>query len=78
VPARDLLRSATLTGAQALRYDEDYGSIEAGKRAALIAVRVPPHVDDVEEYLVGGVKPGEIMWLDSASAPNDQRPDSDE
>ena len=73
VPARDLLRSATLTGAQALRYDEDYGSIEAGKRAALIAVRVPPHVDDVEEYLVGGVKPGEIMWLDSASAPNDQR-----
>ena len=69
VPARDLLRSATLTGAQALRYDEEYGSIEAGKRASLIAVRVPPHVADVEEYLVGGVKPDAIIWLDSASTP---------
>jgi aminodeoxyfutalosine deaminase len=65
VPARDLLRSATLIGAQALRYDDDYGSIEAGKRAALIAVRVPPHVDDVEEYLVGGIEPDAISWLDS-------------
>jgi len=71
VPARDLLRSATLTGAQALRYDEDYGSIEAGKRAALITVRVPSHVDDVEEYLVGGIEPDAISWLDS------QRPTPD-
>lgn len=65
VPARDLLRSATLTGAQALRYGEDYGSIEAGKRASLIAVRVPPNVDDVEEYLVGGVRPDAVTWLDT-------------
>jgi cytosine/adenosine deaminase-related metal-dependent hydrolase len=65
VPARELLRSATLTGAQALRYDEDYGSIEAGKRAALIAVRVPPGVDDVEEYLVSGITPDAITWLDT-------------
>jgi aminodeoxyfutalosine deaminase len=65
VPARELLRSATLTGAQALRYDEDYGSIEAGKRAAMIAVRVPPGVDDVEEYLVSGITPDAITWLDT-------------
>ena len=65
IPARDLLRSATLTGAEALRVDSDYGSIQAGKRASLIAVRVPPHVDDVEEYLVGGVTPDAISWLDS-------------
>jgi aminodeoxyfutalosine deaminase len=65
VPARDLLHSATLTGARALRYDEEYGSIEAGKRAALIAVRVPPHVADVEEYLVGGVEADAIVWLNS-------------
>jgi cytosine/adenosine deaminase-related metal-dependent hydrolase len=69
VPARDLLRSATLTGAQALRYDDEYGSIESGKRAALIAVDVPPHVDDVEEYLVRGVQPDAITWLDSMSTP---------
>lgn len=65
VSACELIRSATLTGAQALQYDEEYGSIEVGKRAALIVVRVPPHVDDVEEYLVGGVKPHAISWLKS-------------
>jgi len=69
VPARDLLRSATLTGAQALRYDDEFGSIEAGKRAALIAVCVPADVADVEEYLVRGVRPDAITWLDSASTP---------
>jgi cytosine/adenosine deaminase-related metal-dependent hydrolase len=70
VPARELLRSATLVGARALRFDEDYGSIEAGKRAALIAVQVPARIDDVEEYLVGGVEPDAIHWLDSESTPN--------
>ena len=65
VSARELLCSATLTGAQALRYDDDYGSIAAGKRAALIAVRVPPDVVDVEEYLVAGIEPDAIAWLDT-------------
>jgi aminodeoxyfutalosine deaminase len=69
VPARELLRSATLTGAQALRYGDEYGSIEAGKRAALIAVRVPAGLADVEEYLVRGVRPDAITWLDSMSTP---------
>jgi cytosine/adenosine deaminase-related metal-dependent hydrolase len=76
VAARELLRSATLAGARALRFEEDYGSIEVGKRAALIAVRVPPQIDDVEEYLVGGVKPDAIMWLDSASTPNAPTPNA--
>jgi aminodeoxyfutalosine deaminase len=65
VSAHELLRSATLTGAQALRYGDDYGSIAAGKRAALIAVRLPPDVVDVEEYLVAGIEPGAIAWLDT-------------
>ncbi|HLG54491.1 MAG TPA: amidohydrolase family protein [Vicinamibacterales bacterium] len=67
VPARQLLQSATLTAAHALGFERDFGSIEKGKRAALIAVRVPAGVDDVEEYLVSGVEPGDISWLPDGS-----------
>jgi cytosine/adenosine deaminase-related metal-dependent hydrolase len=68
VPARALLRSATLNGATALGFDDDYGSIEPGKRAALIAVRVPEGVNDVEEYLVSGAEPVRLSWLVDACA----------
>jgi aminodeoxyfutalosine deaminase len=64
VPARALLRSATLTGATALGFGDAFGSIEPGKRAALIAVRVPAGVTDVEEYLVSGVDPDRISWVE--------------
>jgi cytosine/adenosine deaminase-related metal-dependent hydrolase len=64
VPARRLLESATIAGATALGFDADFGTIEPAKRAALIAVRVPPGVKDVEEYLVRGVEPDAIQWLD--------------
>ena len=41
IPARAILESATRIGAEALGFGADYGTIEPGKRAALIAVRVP-------------------------------------
>ncbi|HEY7497101.1 MAG TPA: amidohydrolase family protein [Vicinamibacterales bacterium] len=63
VPAARLLESATLTAARALGLDADLGSITAGKRAALLAVQIPPDVDDVEEYLVRGVPEADISWL---------------
>jgi cytosine/adenosine deaminase-related metal-dependent hydrolase len=73
VSARDLLRSATLIGATALGRDDEFGSIDVGKRASLITVRVPPHVADVEEYLVSGIEPDAISWLNSQRAiPNAQ------
>jgi len=63
VPARRLLESATLVGARALGFGDEFGSIETGKRAALIAVRVPEDVRDVEEYLVGGIEPEAVSWV---------------
>jgi cytosine/adenosine deaminase-related metal-dependent hydrolase len=63
VPARALLDSATRRGAVALGFEQDYGTLEPGRRAQLIAVRVPPDVNDVEEYLVGGIEPSAITWL---------------
>jgi 5-methylthioadenosine/S-adenosylhomocysteine deaminase len=65
VPARLLLESGTLQGARALGFGDRFGSLAPGKRAALIAVRLPGPVDDVEEYLLSGVEPDRIMWLDA-------------
>jgi cytosine/adenosine deaminase-related metal-dependent hydrolase len=63
VPARALLESATQIGAGALGFEDDHGTIAAGKRARLIAVDVPPGTDDVEEYLVSRIAPEQIRWL---------------
>jgi len=63
-PARTLLESATRRGSAALGFEDDYGTLEAGKRAQIIAVAVPPDVSDVEEYLVSGIEPSDIRWLD--------------
>lgn len=65
VPASALLESATLAGARALGFDAEYGSIEPGKRAALIAVALTPDADDVEEYLLSGVTASQIRWLEA-------------
>src|SRR5688572_8138605 len=65
VSARRLLGSATLAGARALGFERDFGSIEPGKCAALLAVQVPDGVTDVEEYLLTGIEPRQIGWLDA-------------
>ena len=67
VPAAALLRAATLSGAEALGYGATHGAIAAGRRAALIAVAGAGAADDVEEYLTGGVRPGDISWIDGAA-----------
>ena len=63
VPAAVLLESATKMGADALGFGDELGTIEPGKHAALIAVRIPPDLTDVEEYLVGGIEAADIAWL---------------
>jgi len=62
-PAASLLWSATRAGAEALGWS-DRGAIAPGMRASLIAVRCAPTVDDVEEYLVNGITPADVRWLD--------------
>ena len=65
VPASALLASATRQGALALGFGADYGTIEPGKSARLIAVEIPPGTRDVEEYLVSGIRPEQVRWIDA-------------
>ena len=67
-PARRLLACATLQGAEALGFGGELGAVAPGRRADLIGVRIPPGVDDVEEYLVGGVAPDRVTRLDGIAA----------
>ena len=73
VPARRVLESATRIGAQALGFGETHGTIEAGRTAALIVVRLPAAVADVEEYLVGGVDARDVQWLHELQERDDRR-----
>jgi cytosine/adenosine deaminase-related metal-dependent hydrolase len=64
VPARAILASATQAGADALGFGSELGTLTAGKRAQIIAVTVPAGTADVEEYLLSGIQPADIRWLD--------------
>lgn len=64
VPAAQLLASATVHGAGALGFGGDFGAIAAGYSSALIGVSVPAGVADVEEYLVSGIEPAQVKWID--------------
>jgi imidazolonepropionase-like amidohydrolase len=57
-----------LIGARALGYESEYGSIDAGKRACLVAVTLPPDVIDVAEYLVNGIPPEDISFHNDFNA----------
>jgi cytosine/adenosine deaminase-related metal-dependent hydrolase len=63
LPARALLESATINGALALGFDADFGSIDAGKRDALVTVQLDGYVPSVEEYLLSGIDASRIGWL---------------
>jgi cytosine/adenosine deaminase-related metal-dependent hydrolase len=63
VAAASLLESATRIGARALGLGREYGTLEHGRRAELVAVTIPAGVTDVEEYLVSGVPPAAVRPL---------------
>jgi len=64
VPASRLLDSATRIGAYALGFGAEFGTIEPGKRAALIAVALPSDLEDVETFLVEGIEPSQVSWVE--------------
>jgi aminodeoxyfutalosine deaminase len=64
VPPSALLDSATRQGADALGFGAEFGTLDSGKRARLLAVSVPPDTSDVEEYLVSGIRSDAIRWVD--------------
>ena len=66
IPAGEILRSATANGAEALGFGAELGAIEPGLRADLLAVRMPPGTPDVEEYLVSGIHPSDVSWIEKA------------
>jgi cytosine/adenosine deaminase-related metal-dependent hydrolase len=63
VPASRILESATLMGARAIGLTGELGSLTPGKRAAMIAVRLPDGIVDVEEFLLSGIQPHQIEPL---------------
>jgi cytosine/adenosine deaminase-related metal-dependent hydrolase len=65
VPPSRVLASATTNGAVALGLGHQFGTLEAGKRAALVAVSVPAGTVDVEQYLVSGITPDLVRWIES-------------
>jgi cytosine/adenosine deaminase-related metal-dependent hydrolase len=72
VPARALLDSATRQGARGLGFEREFGTLEPGRRARLLAVRVPPGVVDVEEYLVSGIATDQLMWVGGRQVESDR------
>jgi cytosine/adenosine deaminase-related metal-dependent hydrolase len=65
VPPSRLLACATTNGAIALGLGHEYGTIEVGNRAALLAVTIPAGTADVEQYLVSGITPDRVQWIES-------------
>jgi cytosine/adenosine deaminase-related metal-dependent hydrolase len=61
--ARDALRALTLGGAEAIERDAETGSLTPGKRADLVAIRVPETTDPEEAVLAAGPEQVAGTWL---------------
>lgn len=68
VRAEQLLDSATRRGARALGRADDFGTLEPGRRARMLAVSIPADTSDVEEYLVSGIEPHQVRWVGHAGS----------
>lgn len=65
-----IVKMATIGGAQVLGIDDDYGTVETGKSASMLAVSIPPAITDpqvVVEYLVHDGSASRMQWLNDLS-----------
>jgi len=63
IPAADILRSATKSGADALGFGNEFGAIAPGFSGSLISVSFNSNINDVEEFLVSGVCSEQVAWV---------------
>jgi cytosine/adenosine deaminase-related metal-dependent hydrolase len=66
IPPSEIIKMATINGARALGWDSEYGSIEKGKKADMIALPMPPQAenwnsDRAEEYIVSGCSGDQVI-----------------
>ncbi|HEV2854917.1 MAG TPA: amidohydrolase family protein [Thermoanaerobaculia bacterium] len=73
IPAKDVLRMATINGARALGKEKSIGAVEAGMRADLVVLRADPLVDikntrEIETVIQGGkiYEPAKLLATTSA------------
>jgi cytosine/adenosine deaminase-related metal-dependent hydrolase len=67
VPPARLLACATTGGARALGLGHEYGTFDVGSRAAMLAVSIPAGTTDVEQYLVSGITPDLVQWIEPST-----------
>jgi cytosine/adenosine deaminase-related metal-dependent hydrolase len=58
-----LLEAATINGARALGFESEFGTIDAGKRDALIGIELDGMVGGVEDALVSGIDRSQVRWV---------------
>jgi cytosine/adenosine deaminase-related metal-dependent hydrolase len=81
VPGADLLRMATLAGAEALGWQDEAGSLTPGKSADLVAVPLPADGGEPHELVLRSAAPGRAVlcrgrWLcgEPALTSSDRQP----
>jgi cytosine/adenosine deaminase-related metal-dependent hydrolase len=70
MPPSEMIRMATLDGAEALGLDSEVGSLAVGKRADLLAIPCDPKAWDPYEALLGAESKPRRVWVGGHESPH--------